>query len=107
MAIGIQFWSYGKWSRKHYTYHCVLDVAVGDLVVVDARGDPSIVRVAVLNMQADDDKVTYKQVRAKLPSLLPSIMSNTALDDEEARLRKEIEDQEAELYSNYMDDDNG
>ena len=94
MPVGIQFWSYGKWSKKHYTYHCQLDVSVGDLVVVDARGEPAIVRVGSLDAEATvNDGITYKQVRAKLPPLLPTIMADDIADEIEDRLRKQIEEE--------------
>ena len=44
MAVAVQFWSIytKKWTDKSYTYHCILDVKVGDLVVVDAKGEPKV-----------------------------------------------------------------
>jgi hypothetical protein len=91
MAIGVTFWNeYNKnWRGKVYTYHCSInDINIGDLCVVDARGEPKVVRVAELGIADNDERITYKQVRCKLPPLLPNTF-NPSIDEEE-RLRNQI-----------------
>jgi hypothetical protein len=97
MAVAVQFWSIytKKWSDKSYTYHCILDVKVDDLVVVDAKGEPKVARVAALDANMDDNLIVYKQVKCKLPNMLPNFAEETA-SDKELELRKQIDDQLAQ-----------
>ena len=97
MAVAVQFWSIytKKWSDKSYTYHCILDVKVGDLVVVDAKGEPKVARIDALNAKLDESIIVYKQVKCKLPNMLPNFAEETA-SDKELELRKQIDDQHAQ-----------
>jgi hypothetical protein len=97
MAVAVQFWSIytKKWSDKSYTYHCILDVKVGDLVVVDAKGEPKVARVDALDANINDNLIVYKQVKCKLPNMLPNFAEETA-SDKELELRKQIDDQLAQ-----------
>ena len=94
MAVAVQFWSTytKKWTDKSYTYHCILDVKVDDLVVVDAKGEPKVARVAALDANMDDNLIVYKQVKCKLPDMLPNFAEETA-SDKELELRKQIDNQ--------------
>jgi hypothetical protein len=96
MAVAVQFWSTytKKWTDKSYTYHCILDVKVDDLVVVDAKGEPKVARVAALDANIDDNLIVYKQVKCKLPNMLPNFAEETA-SDKELDLRQQIN----EFYS--------
>ena len=72
-AVSVQFFNEykRKYSGKEYSYKCRLNnIEIGDLVVVDARGELKVVLVSSLDADLSNEEINYKELLCKLPELI-------------------------------------